>query len=245
MGGTAIRFAAWGAACVVALGIAVRAEPPPEGPGDEPAFTTVFGEDTADFATSGTNPWLVLEPGYVLEYEGLEKDGTQVRLKITVLEETKKVGGVETRIVEEREWEDGELIEISRNYLAISRRTNAVYYFGEDVDMYRGGKLVSHDGAWLSGVKGAKYGMLMPGTPLLGARYHQETAPGLAMDRGEVVSLTSKCTTPLGKFTDVLKIEETTPLEPGNKEYKYYARGIGMLRDGPNRLVKYGKPERK
>jgi hypothetical protein len=29
--------------------------------------------------------------------------------------------------------------------------------------------------------------------------------------------------TPVGKFKDVLKTEETTPLEPGEKEYKFYA----------------------
>jgi len=38
----------------------------------------------------------------------------------------------------------------------------------------------------------------------------------------------------------VLKIAETTPLEPGVREYKYYARGIGLIQDGSLKLVKYG-----
>jgi len=82
---------------------------------------------------------------------------------ITVLAETKKVGNVETRIVEERETENGELTEVSRNYFAISRRTNNVYYFGEDVDEYKNGKVTGHGGSWLAGVEGAKYGLIKDG----------------------------------------------------------------------------------
>jgi hypothetical protein len=104
--------------------------------------------------------------------------------------------------------------------------------------MYKGGKVTGHEGTWLAGLKGAKPGLWMPGEPLIHARYYQEIAPGDAMDRGEVVSMTEALTTPAGKFTNVLKIEETTPLEPGAKEYKYFARGVGLLQDGDLKLVK-------
>jgi hypothetical protein len=30
----------------------------------------------------------------------------------------------------------------------------------------------------MSGEKGARFGLITPGTPLLGARYYQEIAPG-------------------------------------------------------------------
>lgn len=33
------------------------------------------------------------------------------------------------------------------------------------------------------------------------------------------------------------------PLEPGNKEYKYYAAGIGLVQDGALKLVKHGRTE--
>jgi hypothetical protein len=39
----------------------------------------------------------------------------------------------------------------------------------------------------------------------------------------------------------VLKVEETTPLEPKEKEHKFYARGVGLLSDGDMKLVKFGK----
>ena len=35
--------------------------------------------------------------------------------------------------------------------------------------------------------------------------------------------------TPAGQFEQVLKVEETTPLEPLVIEYKYYAKGVGVV----------------
>ncbi|MBI1734545.1 MAG: hypothetical protein HYR51_05165, partial [Candidatus Rokubacteria bacterium] len=51
---------------------------------------------------------------------------------------------METRVVRERETLGGELVEISDNYLAICNRDNSVIYFGEDVDRYENGVVVSH-----------------------------------------------------------------------------------------------------
>jgi hypothetical protein len=148
---------------------------------------------------------------------------------------------VETRIVEERETDGGEPVEVSRNYFAISRRTNSVFYFGEDVDVYKNGAVVNHEGAWLSGVNGATFGLMMPGLPLVKARYYQEVAPKIAMDRAEIVSLTETLKTPAGTFTNCLKTEESSPLEPLVKESKFYAKGIGLIQDGSLKLTKYGR----
>ena len=160
-------------------------------------------------------------------YESQDKKET---LTVTVLEETKKIAGIETRIVEERELVDGKEKEVSRNYFAICKRTNNVYYFGEDAG-----------GAWMHGEKGARFGLVMPGTPLIGARYYQEVAPGAAMDRAEIISLSETLETPAGKFEKVLKILETTPLEPKERAFKYYAPGIGKIFDADLKLVRYGK----
>jgi hypothetical protein len=54
-----------------------------------------------------------------------------------------------------------------------------------------------------------------------------------------VVSETVK--TPAGEFKNCLKIKETTPTEPGNVGYKYYAPGVGLIQDGQCKLVSYGK----
>jgi hypothetical protein len=176
-----------------------------------------------------------LEAGYSL----VLSDGRE-QLTITVLDETKTVDGVETRIVEERETKDGKLTEVSRNFFAISKRTNSVYYFGEDVDIYKDGKIANHEGGWLAGVNGAKFGLMMPGLPLLKARFYQEIAPDVAMDRAEIISMNETLKTPAGEFKNCLKTEESTPLETG-KEYKYYAPNIGIIQDGSLKLIKYGK----
>lgn len=205
---------------------------------DDQTWTAAFVLETDELSSIGRNPHFILEPGYYLV---LEKALEQVT--ITVLNSTKKVGEVETRVVEEKETKGGKLVEISRNYYAISKRTNSVYYFGEDVDMYANGKVVGHDGSWLSGVNGARFGLMMPGIILLRSRYYQELAPGSAMDRAEVVSMNETVVTPAQRFTNCLKVEETTPLEPGNKEYKYYAPGIGLIQDGGLKLVRHGRAE--
>jgi hypothetical protein len=203
---------------------------------DEDEWTSDFSTEKVHLTSTGRNPFFILEPGYQLILEDSNE-----RLTITVLDETKVVDGVETRVVEERETKDGKLVEVSRNYFAISKRTNSVYYFGEDVDMYKDEKITDHGGSWLSGAGQARFGLAMPGLPLLEAKYQQEVAPGVAMDRGEIESVSESVQVPAGKFENCLKIEETTPLEPNHEEEKLYAPGVGMLKDGSLTLVRYGK----
>jgi hypothetical protein len=197
-------------------------------------WTTEFGEDKQDLVTTGKNPYFVLEPGFYTIMEAGDE-----RIVHTVLFETKMVDGVETRVVEEKETKADKLIEVSRNYFVISKRTNSVYYFGEEVDIYKNGKISSHEGSWLAGVKGAKYGLMMPGTPLVKGKYYQEIAPGQAMDRAEIISLTETMVTPAGTFKNCLVTEETSAMEP-DKMNKYYATGIGQISDGKLKLVKHG-----
>jgi len=78
---------------------------------------------------------------------------------------------------------------------------------------------------------------MMPGVNLIGARYFQEVAPGVAMDRAETVSLADSLAMPYGRFDDVLTVEETTPLEPGARERKRYAPGVGLIQDAGLLLI--------
>ena len=186
----------------------------------------------------GTNKYFRLVPGYALTLSGTE-EGKKILLTITVLQETKLVDGFTTRIVEERELVNGEIAEISRNYFGLDKTNNDVYYFGEDVDMYKNGNVASHDGSWESGVKGARFGLAIPGTIKAGDRFYQENAPGIAMDRIEIQTDKFKIKTKAGTFSHCLKTEETSPLEPNNKEYKVYTPGIGLVKDGALTLIKH------
>lgn len=210
----------------------------------EKEFTTDFRLEECKFSTEAKNPHFILQPGYQLILEG-EDDGEQVRVVITVLNKTKKInlsgiGEITTRVVQERESVDGELVEISRNFFAQCNRTNDIYYFGEEVDIYEDGEIVSHDGAWEAGKNGAVPGIIMPGTFLLGSRYFQERAPGVALDRAEHILMGLSINTPAGNFTRCVEVLETTPLEPGHESVKRYCPGVGLIFDSGIELVDFG-----
>ena len=220
----------------LSVSICVFAQQPD--PANLKPFTEQLMVDSCTFLTSGRNLYFILEPGYQMSYKGMDNKDT-VTLVVTVLNETKMVGNVETRVIEEKEAVNGKVSEISRNYFAFCKQTSSIYYFGEDVDIYENGKVVKHDGAWIAGGKN-KPGVDMPGLVLLGSRFFTEIAPGVAMDRIEILSIGETYKVPAGTFTNCLRTQETTPLEPGDKEYKVYAPGIGLLQDENAMLIKYG-----
>jgi len=80
----------------------------------------------------------------------------------------------------------------------------------------------------------------MPAKAREGQRYYQEVAPGVALDRAEHLSLNADVKTPAGNFRNVLKVRETTPLEPNVEEFKFHAKGVGLIKDGPVKLTCYG-----
>ncbi len=80
----------------------------------------------------------------------------------------------------------------------------------------------------------------MPGTSKVGMKYYQEIAPGIAMDRAEIVSLSETCKTPAGTFTNCMKVKEGSAIDLTASEYKYYAPGIGLVRDEDLLLMKHG-----
>ena len=201
-------------------------------------FTSTFPA-CSSFSTTGSNRFFVLEPGWQLVFEG-EEDGEAIELTITVLDETLEVAGVQTRVVEETESIDGELFEVSRNFFAICTDHNSAFYFGEDVEFFENGQVVSTDGSWRAGVGGAAAGLQMPGLALLGSRYYQEVAPGIALDKGEIKKLDRTKSVPAGTFNDCLKVKETNDLEPDAVEAKFYAPGVGLIKDGELKLVEFG-----
>ncbi len=184
-----------------------------------------FNVNKADLTPTGNNPYLAIQPGKVLKLAH-GKD----RLTVSILPETKTVDGVTTGVLEEREEIGGQLIEVSRNFFATDRNTGDVYYFGEDVDNYKDGKIINHDSAWLAGKKGARFGLMIPGKPQVGDKFYQEIAPKVALDRVEVVSVDETVKTPADTFHHCVHLRETTPLE-ADVSHKYYAPGVGMIKD--------------
>ena len=183
-----------------------------------------------------------MNPGDVLVLAGGGVD-----LQITVLTDTTDISfltargvllTVTTRVVEERESQNGSLVEISRNFFARCQETNDIMYFGEDVQIFENGG-ISTAGSWLAGTDGALPGLIMPGTFLLGSRYFQEQAPDVALDRSEHVAMGVTVTVPAGTFEDCVEVLETTPLEPKAKSPKTYCPGIGLVDDNEVQLVSF------
>jgi len=163
--------------------------------------------------------------------------------QVSVLNETEMVDGVLTRVVEERETIDGALAEVSRNYFVECLGSEDVYYFGEDV--VDGAGLPLPD-AWRAGTSGALPGIIFPGGAfLLGARYFQELAPGVALDRAEHKEMGLQVIVPAGTFSDCVLVEDTNILEdPKGKhpDEKVYCPGIGIVRDEEMVLTSFIDP---
>ena len=210
--------------------------------GAEQDFTDEFYLDGCDWASTGGNAFFRLEPGLQSVLRG-EEDGETVEAIVTVLDETETVAGVETRVVEERESVGGELVEVSRNYFAVCTQTGSVFYFGEDVEDYEDGQVVSSEGAWRAGEGESRPGLIMPAQPLVGARWYTEIAPDVAVDRTEIVELPLEANVPAGTFAGCFRAVDTNPLEPGEADEKVYCPEVGLVQDESLELVYVGPAE--
>jgi len=230
-----------------ACGSDSTSDPQPTSTSVPTAATTVAGIDPADFQSTVDNPYFPLPQGSIFVYEGKEADADtgetlQVRGEVTVLLETFVVAGVETTVVEDKVYEDGELVESTRDYYA-QHRDGTVYYFGEHVNDYEDGEIVGHSGEWLAGEGESLLGIFMPSDPQVGVEFEQERAPAIAEDRSTVIAVDQSVTVPAGSFTGCIKTEDINPLD-GVTENKYYCPDVGFVReetppDGQLDLVSY------
>jgi hypothetical protein len=199
-----------------------------------------FPIDRYTMVSTGKNPYWRLDPGRYVVLGTLAPRGGEF-VVISVLDETETIDNIETRVVEEREYQYGKLKEISRNFFAMAKETEDVFYFGEDVDDYTDGKITGHGGQWRAGIDGARPGLYMPGQPAVGMRYYMEIHPGVAMDRAEIFETNATVETPAGTFNESLIVTESSPLEADDESYKRYARNVGMIFDDGLELYKYGR----
>jgi len=193
----------------------------------------------ADFQAKVDHPLFPLSSRGAKVFEGEERDPEtgeviKTRLESTLLPQTDVVAGVEVTVLQEKDYENGEngeLVESTLDYFA-QHRDGSVYYFGERVDKYEGGKVVGHEGQWLAGEGANEPGIYMPAKLVLGQTFEQEKAPGLAEDASKVVALDETVTTPAGSFSGCVKTEDFSPLDK-TTEFKYYCPGVGLAREEP------------
>jgi PEP-CTERM motif len=147
--------------------------------------------------------------------------------------------GVQTFIQLDRAFERSEvtgklqIVEKTFDYYAQDTDGN-VWYFGEDVTNYVydpvTGELIgtNDESAWRAGISGALPGFIMPVNLTIGFNYYQEFAAlDEALDEGTINGLGLS----IDGYDDVLRVFETSALSPGSRGFKYYAPGIGLIRE--------------
>lgn len=173
------------------------------------------------------NPFFPLPVSKVWTYRkttpaGLEED------VVTVTNQTKTILGVPCVVVTQRFTLAGALVEATLDWYAQDASGN-VWYMGEDTKEYVNNVVVSTEGSWEAGVRGAQAGIVMLATPVVGTVYSQEFLEEVAEDFAEIVGLNDSVTVPVSTFTGCVHTRDTTPLEPAKIEQKYYARGVGTV----------------
>jgi hypothetical protein len=192
------------------------------GPTTNPPF------DPANFVAGVTNPYFALTPGTINYYEGASEGSAQTD-SAEVLTDTKSILGIAATVVHDRVYEDGSLIEDTFDWYAQDKDGN-VWYLGEDTKELDNGQVTSTEGSWEAGVNGAVAGILMWADPSahLNEQYRQEFSQGVAEDLGKVVAVNQSIATPYGSLSGCVKTEDSSALEPGVLENKYYCPPVGL-----------------
>jgi len=207
---------------------------------DDAAHDPMFGEAFAgNFVnpleigdTVPANPWFPLQTGNHWLYLGEDES-----IEVTVTAETKLIDGVTCVVVVDVASEDGEVVEITRDWYAQDSDGN-VWYCGEiarnfelfDGDAPETPELVDIDGSWKAGRDGSEPGILLPFEPEIGDIFRQELSYGEAEDVVEIISIDADEAAPGGACAaNCLMTADTTPLEPDVEENKVYVPGIGLI----------------
>jgi hypothetical protein len=176
------------------------------------------------------NPWFPLKPGTRWTYRGVEGKARTRDVMIATYR-TSVVDGVVCRVVLDRVWTNGRLSERTLDFYAQTRRGTVWYFAERTATLDRHGHVMSRQGSFTSGVDGAEAGVFMTPDPRPGPSYFQEHYPGHAMDIFTVVRRNARVSVPLLVSHHALLTKETTPLEPGVVDHKYYVRDVGEVRE--------------
>lgn len=189
-----------------------------------------------------TNRFHPFVPGGVKVFDGVS-DGEKVTIVDLYTADTRTFrfnnADVPTRLLQETEFANGRLAEISKNYFA-QADDGSVYYFGETVDIYENDVVVEHGGSWLVGGKtepgdpdgtgnAASPSVFMPGNPELGDVFKSEDVAPIADETDTIIGVNQRVNVPAGKFQGAIRLRETSVLSPG-QETKWYAPGAGVVK---------------
>ncbi len=183
----------------------------------------------------GSNRWLPLTPGTQWVRDGTTLVGNRAvphKVLSTVTDVIRVINGVKTVAVFDHSVDSGQVVQQSLDYFAQDTKGN-IWDFGAATEQYEAGRFVTVDEAWIAGVDGAKPGILMPANPTANTPpWAIAQPPGEDGDAAAFQRMQPRECVPFGCFDNVLVVEEgkKTAL---NNEYKYYALGVGQIRNEP------------
>lgn len=183
--------------------------------------------DPMDFVMVVDNPYFPLTPGTTYIFEG-KVSSSSMKDVFAVTDNTRVIDGVTCVEVHDSVFTDGELTEDTLDWFAQDKKGN-VWYFGENTQELEDGLITTIEGTFMAGVNHDKPGIVMKAQPAIGDFYRQEYSLANAEDFAQTLSLKERVVVPAGTFTNCLKSEETTPLEPDALEDKFYAPGVGNV----------------
>jgi hypothetical protein len=186
--------------------------------------------DPNDFSSNVTNPYFPIVPNRILLYSKMTSEGLE-EVEVTFLPGTVMIAGIPCAAVSAIERLNGAVREDTIDWYS-QKSDGTAWYVGEIAKNYDDeGFLENVDGSWRHGTDGAKAGIIMLAMPMVGAAYRQEFLPGEAEDWAKVVTLGVTVTVPAGTFMGCVETEDGTPIEPGNVERKFYAPGVGLVKE--------------
>src|SRR6201991_585742 len=200
--------------------------------------------DTDFRSLTNPNPYFPLGIGNRWEFRSAEE--TDV---VQILNRTKLIDDVTCIVQRDEVSQDGVITEGTNDWFA-QARDGTVWYCGEetatfetfDGDRPKTPELVSIDGSFKADREGDKPGIIFPAVPAPGLVYREEASLGNAEDATKILSIDysfgkdrkldqlvpPKLAQLLCKKNCVVT-QNTSSLEPGVFERKYYAPGIGVF----------------
>ncbi len=201
------------------------------------APATEAAMDPANFSdpARGANPYLPIVPGTQSVREGTTiVGGRQVPHQVvtTITDVQREIDGVRTVAVLDHELDGGQISQVSLDYVAEDKSGN-VWLLGGYTEEYEGGRFVSAIDDWLTGLRGAKAGILVQSDPKAGTPPYAVAQPDAEEgDVAEVIEVGARQCVPFKCFDDVLVVREGKASDPDN-EFKYYARDVGQIDNVP------------
>ncbi len=209
--------------------------PSPDVESDMEMFDIASAQFTNSTVIDAT--YLPMTPGTQHTYEGQAfEDGEKIDRKVifTVTDLTKVVGGVDSVVIWEQDFNDDELVESELGFFAQDDE-GTVWHTGEYYELWEEGEFVGSR-IWVVGDPPCtRAGIQMwaepdPGMPTYSQGYAPE--PFYWADRATIDAIRNEQCVPVDCYSDVLVTAESDEADPDAVQLKFYAPDVGNIAVG-------------